>query len=109
MTEAPSAARCFAMAAPMPLDAPVTTATLPESVFEFVFISFLHHFRCVRLLNGRVLKTCGDAITRLAPAKLDDGRKALSYQSRSSNSLLQWRFSSFAKPASASSTFSPSG
>src|SRR2546425_13296795 len=32
-TDAPSAARCSAMAAPMPLDAPVTTATLPLSRF----------------------------------------------------------------------------
>src|SRR5262245_14547643 len=30
-TAAPSAARCVAMAAPIPLDAPVTTATLPDN------------------------------------------------------------------------------
>jgi len=32
-TAAPSAARCLAIEAPMPLDAPVTTATLPVSFF----------------------------------------------------------------------------
>jgi hypothetical protein len=31
-TEAPSAANDFAMAAPIPLDAPVTSATLPFSL-----------------------------------------------------------------------------
>ena len=37
-TAAPSAARCFAIAAPMPLDAPVTTATLPESFLLLIFV-----------------------------------------------------------------------
>src|SRR6266545_1926252 len=32
------------MAAPMPLDAPVTTATLPASLFEFVLMRFLLSF-----------------------------------------------------------------
>jgi hypothetical protein len=33
MTDAPSAARCLAMEAPIPFDAPVTTATLPANLF----------------------------------------------------------------------------
>src|SRR6266571_3730026 len=37
MTDAPSSANAFAMLAPMPLDAPVTTATLPSS---FLLMSF---------------------------------------------------------------------
>src|SRR5437667_3778246 len=37
MTDAPSAANAFAMLAPMPLDAPVTTATFPAS---FLLMSF---------------------------------------------------------------------
>jgi hypothetical protein len=32
-----------AMAAPMPLDAPVTTATLPFSFLDCVFIIFIDH------------------------------------------------------------------
>ena len=36
MTEAPSAASDLAMAAPIPLDAPVTTATLPVSLLIFL-------------------------------------------------------------------------
>src|SRR6516225_524905 len=41
MVAAPSAASAFAMAAPMPLDAPVTTATLPVSLFDFAFIRII--------------------------------------------------------------------
>src|SRR5712692_6684789 len=37
MTDAPSSANAFAMLAPMPLDAPVTTATFPSS---FLLMSF---------------------------------------------------------------------
>jgi hypothetical protein len=33
MTDAPSAARCLAISAPMPLEAPVTTAIFPVSFF----------------------------------------------------------------------------
>lgn len=40
-TAAPSAASFFAMAAPMPLDAPVTTATFPASFFEVLFITLV--------------------------------------------------------------------
>src|SRR5258708_5715063 len=40
MTEAPSAARCFAIAAPIPFDAPVTTATFPLSLFDIIDTSF---------------------------------------------------------------------
>ena len=36
-TEAPAAASCFAIAAPMPFDAPVTTATLFASLFIMRF------------------------------------------------------------------------
>src|SRR5205823_13145478 len=40
-TAAPSAARCVAMEAPIPLEAPVTTATLSASFFVvLLFISF---------------------------------------------------------------------
>src|SRR5262245_6000308 len=37
-TAAPSAARCVAMAAPIPLDAPVTTATLPDNFCDMIML-----------------------------------------------------------------------
>src|SRR5437016_8625840 len=41
MTVAPSAANCLAMPAPIPFDAPVTTATFPFSFPFFIFVSFI--------------------------------------------------------------------
>ena len=43
-TAAPSAARCCAIAAPMPFDAPVTTATLPASFCDMTIASSLVGF-----------------------------------------------------------------
>src|SRR5437879_12397062 len=41
MTVAPSAANCLAMPAPIPFDAPVTTATFPFSFPFFIFVPFI--------------------------------------------------------------------
>src|SRR6266436_6127461 len=41
MTVAPSAANCLAMPAPIPFDAPVTTATFPFSFPFFILFPFL--------------------------------------------------------------------
>ena len=38
-TDAPAAASDLAMAAPMPLEAPVTTATFPVSLFMGLFLA----------------------------------------------------------------------
>ncbi|MGH9841580.1 MAG: hypothetical protein ACREEM_22745 [Blastocatellia bacterium] len=56
-TAAPSAASRFAMAAPIPFDPPVTTATLPASFFEFVDILFL-------MLSRYPVAACVAAATR---------------------------------------------
>src|SRR5256885_11501504 len=41
MTVAPSAANCLAMPAPIPFDAPVTTATFPFSFPFFICVPFV--------------------------------------------------------------------
>src|SRR5439155_18996212 len=53
-TAAPSAARCVAMAAPIPLDAPVTTATLPDSFCDMTkLLVFRGFFSNGRTAGGR--------------------------------------------------------
>src|SRR5882672_12877217 len=58
-TVAPSAARRFSIAAPMPRDPPVTSATLPARSLSFLLlISSLSSLRCC--LSGTLRKTCSE-------------------------------------------------
>src|ERR1700730_8548884 len=50
-TVAPSAARCFAIAAPMPRDPPVTSATLPARSLSFLLL--ISSLSSLRLLFER--------------------------------------------------------
>ena len=53
MTDAPSAASDFAIAAPMPLDAPVTTATFPLSLLiSLSLFCVALNFECLRGCRG---------------------------------------------------------
>src|SRR5205823_842554 len=54
-TAAPSAASCLAMPAPIPFEAPVTTATFPASLLLsiFLFLSFLVYYHQSPVTLGR--------------------------------------------------------
>src|ERR1700730_7611558 len=59
-TVAPSAARRLSIAAPMPRDPPVTSATLPASSLPFLLLmSFPFSFRSC-CLSGAFRKTCSE-------------------------------------------------
>src|SRR6266850_2491001 len=53
-TLAPSAARRFAIAAPMPREPPVTSATLPASALSCLWLMFCPFFVCGRCLFGSI-------------------------------------------------------
>src|SRR5882724_8076652 len=59
-TFAPSAARRLAIAAPMPRDPPVTSATLPVSSLSFLLLMFCPLLFCSCSLSGRFRKTCSE-------------------------------------------------
>src|ERR1700730_5298760 len=57
-TLAPSAARRLAIAAPMPREPPVTSATLPASSLSCLLLMFCPFLVCGCCLSGRFRKTC---------------------------------------------------
>jgi hypothetical protein len=67
--ESQELASSFAMAAPIPLDAPVTTATLPSSFFECVLVCSIFCFlliACVHRPFGRLMPSVAES--RSSPA-----------------------------------------
>ena len=63
--ESQELASSFAMAAPIPFDAPVTTATLPSSFFEFVLVYSIFCF----LLIGSVHRSFGRLMPSVAESR----------------------------------------
>src|SRR5216683_2380278 len=59
-TLAPSAARRLAIAAPMPREPPVTSATLPASSLSCLLLMFCPFLVCGCCLSGRLWKTCSE-------------------------------------------------
>src|SRR5260370_37046367 len=59
-TLAPSAARRLAIAAPMPREPPVTSATLPASSLSFLLLMFCPFLVCGCCLSGMFWQTCSE-------------------------------------------------
>src|ERR1700741_2741140 len=59
-TLAPSAARRLAIAAPMPREPPVTSATLPASSLSCLLLMFLLSLFCNSSWGGLFRKTCSE-------------------------------------------------
>src|SRR5882724_5927279 len=59
-TVAPSAARRLAIAAPMPRDPPVTSATLPARSLSFLLLMSFPFSVCSCCLSGAFRKTCSE-------------------------------------------------
>src|SRR6267142_5344531 len=57
-TDAPSAAKCLAISAPMPFEAPVTTATFPSSFFAMLNPFKISLYFCTNRYetHGKMLK-----------------------------------------------------
>src|SRR6202162_2938364 len=76
MTDAPSAASWRAISAPSPLDAPVTTATFPES-FDCMVAPFRWGENSIHRLEIRVQD---DPVTGLAGGKSGEGLVDLAHR-----------------------------
>ena len=59
MTTAPSAPNALAMPAPMPLDAPVTMATFPESFMGMSFLNWMRETASLACLPKMVAPDAG--------------------------------------------------